>query len=156
MTPSFKTSNKVCHAPARPTQSNLEINAHGEAAKVPAKRRGRPVKSTIDKLIPVLYERGALPGELSRLVDLLTSKSHLDQASLGAVIGNLYPSGKIPSTVVLRLVGSLGLGQLKPALTIQALLLKWLVMVYPILEDPAVLSRAYSVLFNKLDTAAYR
>ncbi|KAL2129135.1 hypothetical protein VTI74DRAFT_8183 [Chaetomium olivicolor] len=126
------------------------------ASKVPAKRRRTSIKLTVERATSVLYDRGALPDELSRLVDLLTIRNHLDQASLAAIVRNLYPSGKVGDEVVLRFVGALGHGQLKPSLPLQALFLRWLVMVYPLLGNPAILSQAYGVLFNLLDTAAIR
>lgn len=126
------------------------------ASKVPAKRRKTSIKSTVEKTTSLLYDRGALPDELARLVDLLTVRNHLDQASLAAIVRNLYPSAKVSDEVVLRFVGALGHGQLKPSLPLQSLFLRWLVMVYHMLQNPAILSQAYGVLFNLLDTAAIR
>jgi centromere protein I len=126
------------------------------ASKLPAKRRQTGIKSTIERTTTALYDRGALPDELTRLVDLLTIRNHLDQASLAAIVRNLYPSARVSDDVVLRFVGALGHGQLKPSLPLQALFLRWLVMVYHLLENSAILSQAYGVLFNLLDTAAIR
>ncbi|KAK4240494.1 centromere protein I [Achaetomium macrosporum] len=126
------------------------------ASKVPAKRRQVGIKSTIDRTTSLLSDKGALPDELARLVELLTVRNHLDQASLAAILRNLYPLGKVSDEVVLRFVGALGHGQLKPSLPLQALMLRWLVMVYHLLESPTILSQAYGVLFNLLDTAAIR
>ena len=126
------------------------------ASKVPAKRRAVGIKSTVDGLVSRLYENGAVPEDLKRLVDLITTPGHLDQASLGSLVRNLYPASKVPDDSILRVVGSLGHGQLKPPLAVQSLLLKWLIMVYHVLETPGLLSRAYAVLFNLLDTAAVR
>ncbi|SPQ21101.1 4d504f6a-7a4e-4e2a-8907-bdb054c8297e [Thermothielavioides terrestris] len=126
------------------------------ASKLPAKRRQTSIKPTVERTTSILYDRGALPDELARLVDLLTVRNHLDQASLAAIVRNLYPSGKVADETVLRVVGALGHGQLKPSLPLQALFLRWLVMVYHLLENPAILSQAYGVLFNLLDTAAIR
>jgi centromere protein I len=126
------------------------------ASKVPAKRRQTGIKSTVESTTSLLYDRGALPDELARLVDLLTVRNHLDQASLGVIVRNLYPSGKIGDEVVLRFVGALGHGQLKPSLPLQALFLRWLVMVHHLLENPTILSQVYGLLFNLLDTAAIR
>ncbi|KAI8291069.1 hypothetical protein K4K60_003096 [Colletotrichum sp. SAR11_57] len=53
-------------------------------------------------------------------------------------------------------VGCLGHGELKPSLNLQSNLLKWLIMAYHVIENSAVLSQAYAVLFNLLDTAAIR
>lgn len=123
---------------------------------MPAKRRKTGIKSTIESTTAALYERGALPDELTRLVDLLTIRSHLDQASLAAIVRNLYPSGKVSDDVVLRFIGALGHGQLKPSLPLQALFLRWIIMAYHLLQNSAILSQAYGVLFNLLDTAAIR
>jgi centromere protein I len=93
---------------------------------------------------------------LEEIVDIITLPTHLDQASIGSLIRNLYPVSKISDTVVVKVVGSLGHGRAKPAYTTQAALLNWLVMTYDILENQRVLSQAYSVLFNLLDTFAIR
>lgn len=69
---------------------------------------------------------------------------------------NLYPAEKVSADVVLRVVGAIGHGTLKAPLTLQAALLKWLVMVHHVLEGPVVLAQVYAVLFNLLDTAAIR
>ncbi|KAK3377995.1 Mis6-domain-containing protein [Podospora didyma] len=126
------------------------------ASKLPAKRRQTSIKPTVEKVKSALYDSGALPDELARLVELVTLRNNLDQASLGAIVRNLYPSRKVDDEAVLRVVGALGHGHLKPNLALQAHLLRWLVMVYHLLENPAVLSQLYGVLFNLLDTAAIR
>lgn len=99
-----------------------------------------------------------LPDELIHLIDLVIAPSHLDQASLNTIIRNLYPVGKVSEDVVLKIVGSLGLGELRPSLTLQSSLLQWIVQAYHVLDikAQAVLSRAYSVLFNLLDVSATR
>lgn len=114
------------------------------------------IRSTVDVLVSSLYETGALPDELTELVNLITERSHLDQAARGAVVRNLYPANKVPKEALLNVLGCLGHGELKPSLAIQALMLRWLVMAYNVLEDPGLLSQAYAVLFNLLDTAALR
>ncbi len=126
------------------------------AAEVPAKCRPVGVKSTVAALTSAAYDRGVLPDDLSRLVDLVTTPNHLDQASLAAIAKNLYPVGRVSDQVVLRIVGCLGHGQLKPSLAVQALLLRWIVLAYHLLSSHSMLSRSYSVLFNLLDTAALR
>ncbi|KAK0739800.1 Mis6-domain-containing protein [Apiosordaria backusii] len=124
------------------------------ASRTPAKRRQTSIKPTVEKTTSLLYDRGALPDDLIRLVDLLTLHNHLDQASLSAITRNLYPLGKVSDEVILRIVGALGHGHLKPSFPLQSLFLKWLVMVYHLLQDPTILSQTYGVLFNLLDTAA--
>ncbi|KAI1106073.1 Mis6-domain-containing protein [Jackrogersella minutella] len=127
-----------------------------EASKLTAKQRGSNVKPTVEKLTSLSYEHGLLPEDLSQLIDLVTTPSFLDQASLGNIIRNLYPTTTMRADLVVRVIGSLGHGKLKPSLAIQGALLRWLVMIYHVIDNQTVLSRSYSVLFNLLDTAAIR
>ncbi|KAK1655196.1 Mis6-domain-containing protein [Colletotrichum phormii] len=127
-----------------------------EASKLPAKRRATNIKPTVEKVASYAFENGLLPGPLSELIDLLTRPNLLDQASLNAILKNLYPATRLSSDVVLRVVGCLGHGELKPSLVLQSNILKWLIMAYHVIEKPAILSQAYAVLFNLLDTAAIR
>ena len=128
---------------------------------MPAKCRPFPVKPTVERLTSLAYEHGLRPEAVrSLVVDVLTAPGVLlDQASLGSLVRNLYPAAAaVGDDVVLAVVGCLGQGQTKPPLPVQALLLRWLVLVYHVLSAPAlaVLSRAYAVLFNLLDTAGIR
>ncbi|KID94198.1 Mis6 domain protein, partial [Metarhizium majus ARSEF 297] len=133
------------------------VNAHqAPAAKLPAKARAINIKSTVASFSTLAYEDGIVPAALDRLIDLVTIPNYLDQASLASVVRNLYPAERVSPNVVLHVVSALGHGALKAPLSLQAALLKWLVMVYHVLETPAVLAQAYSVLFNLLDTAAIR
>lgn len=129
-----------------------------KASKVSAKKRATDVKPKVTELASVAYSQGVLPEELLQLIDLILSRSFLDQASLNSILKNLYPVDKISEDVALRIIGSLGLGELKPSLALQSSLLQWLIQVYHVLDTKAqaVLSRAYSVLFNLLDVSATR
>ena len=126
------------------------------AAKTPAKQRQVKISGVVDKLCSHAYEFGLSSSPLSRLVDIITLPNELDQASLGSLIRNLYPAGKVPDAVVINVVASLGHGKAKPSFNVQAALLKWLTMVYEILQTPRVLSQLYAVLFNLLGTLSLR
>jgi centromere protein I len=127
-----------------------------EASKLTAQARSVDIKPTVAHLASAIYERGLLPGGLNELIDLITIPSHLSQASLSSLVGSLYPATRISSDVVLRIVACLGHGQLKPSLNLQAALIRWLILVYHVLESPTVLSQTYHVLFGLLDTVALR
>ncbi|UZP44446.1 hypothetical protein NXS19_012258 [Fusarium pseudograminearum] len=127
-----------------------------ESSKVPAKTRATSIKPTIANLTSLSYEWGLLSEILDSLVNLVTTPNYLDQASQAAIIRNLYPAEAVSRDSVLRVVSCLGHGTLKPSLTLQAALIKWLITVHHTLESPQVLSQAYPVLFNLLDTAATR
>lgn len=129
-----------------------------KASKVSAKKRATDVKPKVAELTSVAYSQGVLAEELLQLLDLILSRSYLDQASLNSILKNLYPVDKVPENVILKIIGSLGLGELRPSLTLQSSLLQWVIQVYHVLDmkAQAVLSRAYSVLFNLLDVSATR
>ncbi|KAI1776159.1 Mis6-domain-containing protein [Hypoxylon cercidicola] len=127
-----------------------------QASKLTAKQRGSNVKPAVEKLTQLQYDQGLLPEDLGQLIDLVTTPSFLDQASLGNIVRNLYPATPVNDDIIVRVVGCLGHGKLKPSLAIQGALLKWLVMIYHIVDNQAVLSSTYSILFNLLDTAAIR
>ncbi|TVY17018.1 Inner kinetochore subunit mis6 [Lachnellula arida] len=126
------------------------------AAKVPAKQRAIKISGRVDKVCSKAYEEGFPSASLSRVIDIITIPNELDQASINNLIRNLYPAGKVPDSIAIRVVASLGHGRAKPSYNAQAALLKWLVMVYDVLENPKVLSQLYAVLFNLLDTIAIR
>lgn len=125
---------------------------------MPAKRRVVDVKPKVAELASVAYSQGVLPDELLDLINLIVSPTHLDQGSLNSIVKNLYPAGKVSEGVILKIIGCLGLGEIRPSLTLQSALLNWVIQVYHVLETKAqaVLSRAYSVLFNLLDVSATR
>ena len=126
------------------------------AAHIPAKQRAVKISNLVERVCFKAYEDGLLNASLNKLVDIITLPNELDQASVGSLIRNLYPASKVPDTIVIKVVGNLGHGRSKPSYTTQAAFLKWLVMVYDVLETPKVLSQLYAILFNLLDTIAVR
>ena len=102
------------------------------------------------------YENGFDRETLVDLVNLVTSPGHLDQATLSALVRNLYPLERVPVDVVQVIVGALGEGSNKPSVAIQSGLLRWLIMVYDALEQQKVLGRLYGILFNLLDMISLR
>ena len=99
---------------------------------------------------------GLTTPNLKRLLEVLTSANALDQTTQKALIEILYPTGKVPSRLICLVVNGLGYGSRKASVSIQQLLLKWVIMVSNVLEDPSILSMLYSVLFNLLDMTSLR
>lgn len=131
------------------------------ASQVPPKARAISIKPTVARLASLAYEHGLAAAALARLVDLLATPQQrqlLDQASLQALARNLYPRGRVGEAAALRVVGALGHGRGRASMAVQAALLRWLVLVWHVLDPAAraVPSRAYGVLFGLLDTAAIR
>jgi centromere protein I len=102
------------------------------------------------------YDEGLSDASLEKLVDIITLPNELDQGSIGNLIKNLYPVGKVTDSIVIKVIGCLGHGEAKPSYASQAALLKWLIMVYDVLENQKILSQLYAVIFNLLDTIALR
>ncbi|EED19300.1 Mis6 domain protein [Talaromyces stipitatus ATCC 10500] len=130
---------------------------HLEAvASVPAKQRNTSVKEIASDIASDAYNVGIPTDILEQLVDVLTKPNHLDQPTITTLVKNLYPLERVPSIVVTKAVCSLGPTKLKPSLATQTLLLQWLLLVYEFLEEPAILFKLYSVLFNLLDMISLR
>ncbi|GAW12582.1 hypothetical protein ANO14919_019520 [Xylariales sp. No.14919] len=127
-----------------------------QASILPAKQRGADIRPTVDQLASLAYDQGLLPADLNELIDLVTTPNFLNQASLVNLIRNLYPATSVSGDLIIKVIGCLGHGKLKPSLTTQAALLKWLVMIQNVVENQNYFLRAYPVLFNLLDTAALR
>ncbi|KAI0998972.1 hypothetical protein K3495_g9228 [Podosphaera aphanis] len=121
----------------------------------PDKQQAVRVSRVVEKVTTISYE-GLSENALDKIIDLITLPNGLDQSKKGALIRNLYPNGKVPNNIVFKVVCGLGHGQLKPSYTMQSMLLKWLIMIFDIIEDKNALSQVYSVLFNLLDTASLR
>lgn len=82
--------------------------------------------------------------------------NHLDQTTVTTIIKNLYPSKKVSSDIVSKVVCSFGPSKTRPSPATQNLLLRWLILICEDLEDPAYLSKLYSVLFDHLDMISLR
>jgi centromere protein I len=126
------------------------------AARIPAKQRVVKIARVIDIISSKAYEHGLAQDNLEELVDIITQPNELDLGSVATLIKNLYPAGRVADEIVLRVAGSLGHGRAKAAFPVQAALLRWLIMVYDMLENQKILSQLYSLLFNLLDTIAIR
>ncbi|CAL3965976.1 unnamed protein product [Diplocarpon coronariae] len=121
-----------------------------------AKQRSVKIASITEKVTAKAYSDGLSNATLDKLVDIITTPNELDQSSLGGLIRNLYPVTRVPDTIVVKVVASLGHGSAYPSYSAQAALLKWLVMVYDVLANQKILSQLYSLFFNLLDNTALR
>lgn len=68
----------------------------------------------------------------------------------------LYPATKVSSDLVCLVISSLGPGKSKPAASVQSSLLKWILIIYQVMDYPSILSNLYSVIFNMLDMLSLR
>jgi centromere protein I len=125
-------------------------------AQQPAKLRTTPISETIESVTRRASRIGLSSAMLDALVDLISLPNKLDQSSSSRVVRSLFPAAKVHDDCVYRALGCLGLGQHRPGLGVQVELLRWIVLVLDVLENPAVLGRMYGFLFNLLDIIAIR
>ena len=125
-------------------------------AKLPSRSRSRQISPIVNSICAQAYERGLPNEQLGKILTLLPSHNHLDQGSLTTLIKGLFPAERVSSTFICGIVASLGQGYDKPSTATQGLLLRWIILVYDVLEDLATLQKLYSVLFNLLDMLSIR
>jgi centromere protein I len=125
-------------------------------SSVPAKQRHTNITDLAKGIVSHAYDTGIAATTLGRLINVITRSKHCDQSTLTALIKNLYPAEKVPSSVVTKVVCCLGPSKNKPSPATQALLVRWLILVYDNLEDPSHLSKLYAVLFDHLDMVSLR
>ncbi|KAI9677674.1 MAG: hypothetical protein M1817_006629 [Caeruleum heppii] len=152
--PSAMTSNGAGNSP------NLEAAVVDleAVAQVPKKKRATDINGVVESIRANAFDHGVAPAVLERLINILISPNHLDQASHKTLIGSLYPSGPVSQAIVTDLLGCFGQGDEKPHPTVQVGLLRWLVLIYDVLDGEArkTLERGYGVLFNLLDMLSLR
>ncbi|KAL9100279.1 MAG: hypothetical protein Q9163_004324 [Psora crenata] len=114
------------------------------------------VKLDVDTICRYANHKGLSSSALTALLQVLITPIGLEQSSQNALLKSLYPSSRVPNSIVHIIVYSLGTEKQKPSSITQQGLLRWLVMVLGLLQNPAILSRLYSVLFNLLDVLYLR
>lgn len=87
---------------------------------------------------------------------ILSAKNSLDQGTITTLVKNLYPQERVASKNITQVVCCLGPSKNKPSPATQALLLRWLILAYDLLQDKTHLSKLYAVLFNHLDMISLR
>lgn len=132
----------------------LETVEHLEAGTF--RHRAKDATQLAKSIASNAYEGGIPQLILHRLIKLVTSSTHLDQGTTTTLIKNLYPLERVSSEVITEIVCCLGATRNKPSTATQALLLRWLILVYDFLDDKAHLSKLYAVLFNCLDMISLR
>ncbi|KAJ5242116.1 uncharacterized protein N7469_000443 [Penicillium citrinum] len=143
--------------PDRPDGRLFDALEHLEAvAFVPPKQRYTDAGELVKTIASNAYENGLSPSALDRLLKVLCVKNSLDQGSVTSLVKNIYPRERLSSKLVTRVVCCLGPSKAKPSPATQALLVRWLIVVYDLLEEKGHLGKLYAVLFNYLDMISLR
>ncbi|OQD75742.1 hypothetical protein PENDEC_c006G04041 [Penicillium decumbens] len=120
----------------------LDALEHLEAvANVPPKQRYTDAGELANTIASDAYESGIPQIALGRLLKVLTTKNNLDQGTVTALIKNLYPQERVISKHVTQVVCCLGPSKSKPSPATQALLVRWLILAYDLLEDKTHLGK---------------
>ena len=125
-------------------------------AYVPPKQRYTDAGELVKTIASDAYENGLSQSSLGRLLKVLCTRNNLDQGSVTSLVKNLYPRERVSSKLVTRVVCCLGPSKAKPSPATQALLVRWLIVVYDLLEENGHLGKLYAVLFNHLDMISLR
>ncbi|KAJ5147878.1 Centromere protein Cenp-I [Penicillium atrosanguineum] len=135
----------------------LDALEHLEAvANVPPKQRYTDAGELANTIASDAYESGIPHIALGRLLKVLTTKNNLDQGTVTALVKNLYPQERVASKHITQVVCCLGPSKSKPSPATQALLVRWLILAYDLLDDKTHLGKLYAVLFNHLDMISLR
>lgn len=135
----------------------LDISAdHCTASKISSRQRDTQIGPLIDEISEHAFQFGLRNDELQRVVNLVTLRTYLDQSSVTTLIKNLYPAERVPSDVIIDVVGALGQGKHKPSASSQSALVRWLNLVQDVLQDSNILNQLYGVLFDLLDMISLR
>lgn len=125
-------------------------------ANVPPKQRYTDAGELAQTIASTAYESGIPRISLGRLLKVLTTRTNLDQGTVTSLVKNLYPQERVGSKHVTQIVCCLGPSKSKPSPATQALLVRWLILVYDLVEDRTHLGKLYAVLFNQLDMISLR
>lgn len=126
------------------------------AASLPPKQQDAQIQDSIEIICRYAYQSGLSIPTLTATLEIVIGSKSLSRSNRAMLIKSLYPAGEVPSRLICIAVASLGQGKQKLSVSLQQSLLKWIILVYEVLEDPSVLSRLYSVLFNMLDVTSLR
>ncbi|OJZ86110.1 hypothetical protein ASPFODRAFT_61444 [Aspergillus luchuensis CBS 106.47] len=140
----------------RPSSLEDAIERLEAVAFVPPKQRYTDAGQLAKTIATHAYESGIPQAALERLLKLLTTHNALDQGTVTTLVKNLYPLERVSSKLITRVVCCLGPAKTKPSPATQALLVRWLILVYDYLDDKTHLAKLYAVLFNYLDMISLR
>ncbi|KAK6334948.1 hypothetical protein TWF718_010389 [Orbilia javanica] len=151
---------KTAAAPRQITADDLP-DKFDELLRAATTTRKETPKEEFEKLVGELSgyanTNGLTHGYLETLLRILTlPKTSIDASKTRTLVKSLVPLERVKPSTVIHLISSLGEGEQRAEYATQALLLKWLVMVYDFLDSYAVLHQLYGVLFNFLHTANLR
>ncbi|CAG8686538.1 10586_t:CDS:10, partial [Cetraspora pellucida] len=117
------------------------------------KDRKNTIKDQTDELETLIQWYGLEDTQIVELLEVIL-KGKLDDSDVRKLIKFLVPRKKVSEISVIKIFGNLGNKNMKHS--IQALLLRWVVLVYGFIRDHSKLYRLYGVIFHYLEYATLR
>ncbi|CAG8723070.1 9007_t:CDS:2, partial [Dentiscutata heterogama] len=108
------------------------------------------VKNQADELETLVQWYGLEDTQIAELLEFII-KGKLDDSDVRKLIKLLVPRRKVSEMSAIKIFGNLGNRNMK--YSIQALLLRWVVLVYGFIEDHSKIYRLYGVIFHYLEYA---
>ena len=121
-----------------------------------AKDRRIAAEAPVEQICSAAYRQGLSEGSLSGVIEFVIRDRVLRGTAVERLVENLFPAEAVSDDVVIKVVVGLGQGAGKATPWVQRHLLRWLIIVYEVLEHRAVLSTLYGTLFNLLDMLSLR
>ncbi|CAG8838723.1 28804_t:CDS:2, partial [Racocetra persica] len=112
------------------------------------KDRKNTIKDQIDELETLVQCYGLEDTQIVEILEVII-KGKLDDSDVRKLIKLLVPRNKVSEVSVIKIFGNLGNRNVKHS--IQALLLRWVVLVYDFIRDHSKLLRLYGVIFHYLE-----
>ncbi|GAB5588158.1 hypothetical protein Unana1_03058 [Umbelopsis nana] len=113
------------------------------------------VDADLERITPLLMEFGATEYHIDLILDILLKEQHkLTDAASRKLIKLMLPRGKVSASHVLKIVASLS-GR-KISEKIQAMLLKWTITIYDLIDSKDKVAKTYGILFHFLDAEILR
>ncbi|CAG8662201.1 1270_t:CDS:2, partial [Paraglomus occultum] len=106
------------------------------------------IKTNIAALTKLAEWYGLSSTQLEEVLDVVLD-SKLDEADNNKLAKSLVPRDKVPEMLAIHVLGHLGQSVLK--FTTQAILLRWVVIAYNLLDNHSKLQLLYGVVFHYLE-----
>ncbi|ORZ09055.1 Mis6-domain-containing protein [Lobosporangium transversale] len=116
-------------------------------------RGGKPtVLRTLNTLSSIAHSFGLSPEQLSQLLDIILI-GKIDDTTTRKLIRLLLPRQHVPEMCAIKVMGCLGR---RLAFSNQAALLRWMIVVYNVIDSRTKLQRLYGVAFHYLSYETLR
>ncbi|CAM0139970.1 hypothetical protein VKS41_007623 [Umbelopsis sp. WA50703] len=113
------------------------------------------VDADLEKITPLLTEFGATEYHIDLILDILLKEQHkLTDVASRKLIKLMLPRGTVSAHHVMKIVASLSGRKVREK--VQAMLLKWVVTVYDLIDSKDKIANMYGILFHFLDSELLR